>query len=158
VNWADLFVYHQDSGVLTWKRSRPGRGCIAGRIAGTAAHHGYRAVMVDGKKHYIHRIVWEINNGTIPTGLCIDHIDGDCSNNRIENLRIATLSENQRNSRLPKNNKTGVHGVWLRRHGYVAHIGNKHLGSFDNFFDACCARKSAERHRGYHENHGRKSA
>lgn len=157
MNWNELFVYHHESGLIAWKDSRPGRGCVAGKIAGTAAHHGYRAVMVDGKKHYVHRVVWEMHMGLIHDGYCIDHIDGDRSNNRIQNLRSVTLSENQRNSSIPKNNSTGIQGVYAKGRSYVVQCAGKHVGSFDTFLDACCARKAAERINGFHENHGRKS-
>jgi hypothetical protein len=48
-------------------------------------------------------------NGYIPE--LIDHRDGNTENDRIENLRVATHSENRRNSRKPKNNTSGVKGV-----------------------------------------------
>lgn len=42
-----------------------------------------------------HRVVWFLHHGTMPD--CIDHIDGDRSNNRIENLRAVTRKENSQN-------------------------------------------------------------
>lgn len=42
-----------------------------------------------------HRVVWFLHHGTMPD--CIDHIDGNRSNNRIENLRAVTRQENSQN-------------------------------------------------------------
>lgn len=154
--YADVFAYEPETGRLTWKMSRPGRGCIAGREAGGNAHHGYRAVMLNGRKLYVHRIAWELIHGAIPEGMCIDHVDGDRSNNRLSNLRLATLSMNQRNAKFPRNNKTGIIGVYPKSNGFVVRCASRELGYFGDFFEACCARKSAELRNGYHENHGRK--
>lgn len=154
----DIFVYDETLGRLLWKEGKSGRGCVAGREAGTKAHHGYRAVMVDGKKYYAHRIVWEMHYGKIPDGLCIDHIDGNCSNNRIDNLRCTSLSQNQRNSKIPKNNHLGIMGVYHRARGFAVQCAGKYIGFYSDFFQACCARKSAEINKGFHENHGRKMA
>lgn len=41
-----------------------------------------------------HRLVWETFNGDIPNGFEIDHIDNDKTNNRLDNLRLVTRSEN----------------------------------------------------------------
>tara|TARA_R110002073_G_C9071601_1_gene545901 strand:- start:35 stop:526 length:492 start_codon:yes stop_codon:yes gene_type:complete len=59
----------------------------------------------------LHRLVYEAHNGTIPEGLCIDHIDCNPKNNNIENLRIANLSENQHNRKVNKNNNTGYKNI-----------------------------------------------
>ena len=55
----------------------------------------YRNAQV--KPHSLHRQVWIYHNGEIPKGLTIDHIDRNKDNNQIENLRLATYSENIRN-------------------------------------------------------------
>ena len=43
----------------------------------------------------LHRAVWEFHYGEIPTGFHIHHIDGDKSNNRIENLSLVSASEHE---------------------------------------------------------------
>lgn len=55
----------------------------------------------------VHRVVWEVHRGAIPAGLEIDHVDGDKSNNRIDNLQLVTHAENVRLARERKGN-------WLR--------------------------------------------
>lgn len=153
-----IFEYDPATGVITWRVSRPGRGCIAGRVAGSVTHGWrYRTVFVDGKRMYCHRIAWQIVNGPIPDGLCIDHIDGDGLNNRIENLRTVTLSDNQRNRRMVKTNKTGIQGVHPYKGGFTVICAGRHVVYTKDFFEACCARKSAELRNSYHPNHGRSS-
>jgi hypothetical protein len=55
----------------------------------------YRNAQV--KPHSLHRQVWIYHNGEIPKGLVVDHIDRDKDNNQIENLRLVSHSENNKN-------------------------------------------------------------
>lgn len=71
----------------------------------------YRAIKVDGAYIKAHRYIWEQANGPIPEGYLVDHIDGDIHNNALSNLRLATLTENNRNARLSSRNTTGVKGL-----------------------------------------------
>lgn len=157
MKWADLFLYETATGRLLWRATRPGRGCVAGREVGTTGHHGYRSVVVGGKRYYVHRIVWEMVHGALQEGLCVDHIDGDTANNVVTNLRAASLSDNQRNSRLHKNNRLGIQGIYPTRSGYQVRSGTRYVGHYEDFFEACCARKSAERADGFNSNHGRRA-
>ena len=50
--------------------------------------------------YLVHRIIWFYITGEDPGDLEIDHIDGDPSNNRADNLRIATRSQNEWNKPL----------------------------------------------------------
>jgi len=57
----------------------------------------------------IHQLVYICNNPTEDIiGFEIDHIDNDRTNNKIENLRKATKSDNQSNRKTNKNNKLGI--------------------------------------------------
>lgn len=99
----------------------------------------------------MHRIIWVYHYDTIFNNLQIDHIDGDKTNNTIENLRLATNSQNNFNNKSAYcNSKSNILGVfWSKtRKKWVAQIGknNKrmHLGYFLNQEDAIAARKAAE--------------
>ena len=82
----------------------------AGKLAGTVSGDR-KFVRIHGKSYQCHRIVWVLANGAIPEGMQIDHINGDGTDNRIENLRIASHAENARNSELSKNNANGHKNV-----------------------------------------------
>ena len=60
------------------------------------------------KTAYMHRVI-----APPMPGMVVDHIDGDGLNNRRGNLRQATISENVRNRRISKNNRSGFKGVHL---------------------------------------------
>ena len=57
---------------------------------------------------YFHRIVMGE-----PSGLVVDHIDGNPQNNKRDNLRVCKAAENLYSQAKPKNNKTGYKGVSL---------------------------------------------
>jgi hypothetical protein len=59
----------------------------------------------------VHRVVWIMAYGSLPKE-DIDHIDGNPQNNRLENLRAASRSDNSCNSGLPINNTSGAKNVW----------------------------------------------
>lgn len=81
---------------------------------GSRSPYAKRSKMVKGKSKeiYLHRTILERKLGRdLLVNEVVDHIDNDTLNNRRDNLRIASLSENQWNSRKPKNNTTGYKGV-----------------------------------------------
>lgn len=115
------------TGKLTWKRrdtslfpspqsANTWNSKWAGKPAFTSKNkHGYFQGGVLKEKLSAHRVVWAMFYGQWPEH-CIDHINGDRSDNRIENLRSVTVAENQRNMGRSKANKSGVSGVsWCSR-------------------------------------------
>jgi hypothetical protein len=132
----------------------------AGQEAFTAPRQGYLAGQIFNKRLLSHRVIWALIHGEWPPEF-IDHIDGNPLNNRIENLRAVSHSENCKNARKSKRNSSGVIGVsWNSRNKrWVAYISTdgrrKSLGYFKQKQEAIRCRKKAERDYGYHYNHGR---
>ncbi|QPT13732.1 HNH endonuclease [Serratia rubidaea] len=106
---------------LVWKRPLANR-VKAGSVAGTLGKDGYWSVQVKGKKLAAHRVLWWLVNGEIPPGLCIDHIDGNRGNNRLDNLRLATRSQNNQNSRPRRNSSKLPKGISRAGRGYRAQV------------------------------------
>lgn len=75
----------------------------------------YLAFSLGRKSYYLHRLVWQYHTGQVPK--LIDHKDNNPRNNRIENLRECTNAQNQYNSVVKANNKSGIKGV--RRFPYL---------------------------------------
>lgn len=73
-------------------------GRNAGKAVGTLSNRGYWIAQIDGKKIAVHRVIWELLNGPIPEGKVIDHINQNRSDNRIENLILASISDNNCNA------------------------------------------------------------
>lgn len=81
--------------------------------------NGYYRIKFKSKEYLSHRILWILyNQQELPEGYLIDHIDRNRSNNIKENLRVATSSENIQNTKLYKNNTTGIKGISIKRNRY----------------------------------------
>ncbi len=113
-------------------------------------------------RHYAHRVLWTTFNGPIPEGMQIDHINGDTQDNRLSNLRLVSNRANSMNAGKSHRNSSGLVGVhWdAGRNKWLSNAmiegKTKFLGRFDDWFDAVCARMSANNRYGFHENHGRR--
>ena len=49
-------------------------------------------------KGFLHRVIWEESNGSIPSGMSVDHINGNKKDNRMENLQLLTAAQNKQRS------------------------------------------------------------
>lgn len=108
--------YDHETGVFTW-RSRTSNRVKIGDIAGAIDLNGYRLIGVDGRLYKAHRLAWLYVYGRWPVKQ-IDHINGVCDDNRIENLREATDAENMQNQGIRANNRSGFPGVsWASQRG-----------------------------------------
>ena len=109
-----LFEYNKETGELIWKVSTNSNVKI-GDIAGSIDHRdrGYTDISIDGKRYKSHRLIWIWHFGNFDGML--DHIDTNRRNNKIENLRIATASQNNYNTNISKSNKSGIKGVYWEK-------------------------------------------
>lgn len=150
----DIFSYDKEEGCLFRKKSYHER--YIGNTIGTLNGRGYMLTRIGHKKYPIHRLVWIVCNGYIPVE--IDHINHIKTDNRIENLREVTRSEQMKNRSMNKNNITGRIGVSIKGNVYRAHIGVNgeriYLGDYSTFKEACIARGVAEKIHNFHINHG----
>lgn len=140
--------FYFDGRNLVWKMPR--KGVTVGKIAGSLSGDGYWQVVFDGSTWKAHRLIWVYVNGSIPENMEVDHINAVKTDNRIENLRLATRKENGRNLHNRAAGVSGVRGVYLHNSGkYYSQIridGRPvHLGYFDSKEEASRARKEAEK-------------
>jgi hypothetical protein len=171
----DLLDYNPATGKLHWKprpqhmfSDKGGRqraecqrwnGNWAGR---EALAHLSQSGALDGsifaRQVLAHRVAWAIYYGEWPKKH-IDHINGDRADNRISNLRDVTGTENNRNAKRRKDNKSGYAGVYKYKKRFRAHIKvdgkMKVIGSFPTALEAHEFREIEKLKYGYHPNHGR---
>jgi hypothetical protein len=111
----EMLHYDTFTGDFTWNVTTKRRK--AGDKAGTIDNNGYQKISVDKKLYYAHRLAWLYVNGEFPSQI-IDHINGNPSDNRIENLRNVSSSENAQNrSKASTRNATGFLGVFKKPSG-----------------------------------------
>jgi len=111
-NIGDYLEYDLTSSTgLRWKKAR--QKINVGDTAGCLKKDGYYRITFNKREYKNHRIIYFLHHGYCPE--CLDHIDGKPKNNNINNLREATISQNNHNSRIPKNNTTGIKGLSIKR-------------------------------------------
>lgn len=104
----EVLDYNPSTGDLTW-RVRLGPMCKFGETAGVIKS-GYRRIAIDGRSYTASHLAWFHFYGIAPLGL-VDHKNGDKTDQRIDNLRLATHSQNSQNVGRNKANTTGFKGV-----------------------------------------------
>ena len=101
----EIFEYRD--GNLYWKKDY-GRKCKSGTLAGTINLRGYIQIGYKRKNYMAHKLIFLMHHGYLPE--IVDHIDNDRANNKIENLREATLLQNRWNSLKRSDNTSGIKG------------------------------------------------
>lgn len=171
MRWGDRFEY--SDGHLLWKPldeshrdSKRWNGRYAGKIAGSIhspkkSKTQYVRVVIRPSWYLAHNVIWEMFFGDIPEGMEVDHINGDGTDNRVENLRLVSQSENHKNRPKYSNNSSGESGVswdgksrcWI---GRVSIEGSrKVVYRGDSKEDAAKIVREKRASNGYHANHGR---
>jgi len=143
----EVLEYNPETGLFIWKKTVNSRAVI-GSIAGHKDYNIYIQISIYGKKYRAHRLAFLYMTGEWPKEL-VDHINQIKDDNRWTNLRQATVSQNNINSKKPKNNKSGYRGVhWDKtRNKWVAMIKYKckkmNLGAYTDIEHAAAAYKKA---------------
>jgi len=142
-----IFTYDPVTGVLTRN----------GRPITCQNKYGHVVLNIKSVQYYAHRIVYYLYHG-IQDG-CIDHIDGNPANNKIDNLALKSHKSNLRNQKLRNTNTSGCMGVYKYGSNWRSRIKVDgeflHLGIYNTKEKAIQARKHAEALYGFHPNHGR---
>ena len=108
----ELLHYNPDTGAFTWIVARGGVG--AGKPACSSATKKHKQIQICKTPYCAHRLAWLYVYGEWPEH--VDHINGNPTDNRIQNLRSVTHAINMQNQRKPQvDNALGFLGV--SRHG-----------------------------------------
>jgi hypothetical protein len=150
-----LLHYNPETGVLTWlprEGSNSFNSRCAGKIAGSICPTGYLMIRIYNVQTSAHRLAYLFMEGRLPK--CIDHKNGNKSDNSWLNLRECTYSENLRNTGKKSHNTSGYKGViWHKRCGkWHSRVGfnrkKHHIGYFNTPEEAARAydKKAIELH------------
>lgn len=122
----ELFDFNFETGELIKKKT--------GKRVSTI-RDGYIRTSVGKKIYQAHRLIWKLVYGTIPSDMQIDHIDGNRTNNKINNLRLVTNRDNVINQDFSGRGEVNYIGVNKDRGKYMARIrtenGRIFLGRFE---------------------------
>ncbi len=144
-----MFDYNPETGMLIWRKHEQGlrnSHRFVGKDVGHKTTRGYWMVTILGKKYWCHRLIWKYHHGYDPHE--IDHINQNKSDNRIENLRDVTRTENNKNIR--RRPKSGTVGVYFSKQSssWCAQITvdkkTRNLGTYNTKAEAIAARRGAE--------------
>lgn len=132
-----LLHYDPETGHFTWlQMARPNVSALVGTRAGRVDETGYRRIKCAGGMYRAHSLAWFYMTGDWPPNE-MDHVNRDRDDNRWSNLRLATRSENMRNTRTYRNNSSGQRGVLPKGKKWIARIDVEKraiwLGTFGTF-------------------------
>lgn len=128
---AKSLFYYKDGYLYKVKSNKKLESCGCG---------DYLSVMINYKNYMVHRIIYLLEHKKMP--VCVDHIDGNKTNNKIENLRAATYSQNGYNRLKKENTLTNLKNITYckTRKKYKVQLKvndkNQHFGYFKNLDDA----------------------
>jgi hypothetical protein len=150
VDLINEYLSLEDGGILTWKKSPHPRIAI-GTPAGRSPKGCHLQVTLKRKAYGYHRIVYYLAYGVDTIGYEIDHINQDPSDNRPENLRIASSGQNKWNTTKRNKTNTGHRGIrkrfWGVSYRWEVVVGKEYVGSFESMEEAVAAWEETARQR-----------
>ena len=139
----ELFAYEPETGFLVNKGTAYRK---KGALSGTLDTYGYGQVCIEGKLFRSHRVVWKMAHGVEPLGLDVDHINGDKSDNRLENLQLLSHRANCSREKTTKSGlPAGVGKTPENRYRASIRLGSEypHIGNYDTPEEASQAYEKA---------------
>lgn len=136
----EIIDYDSLTGIFT-RKVKVGRNCRLDKPLGRLNTRGYLDCKIESKIYSLHRLAWFYVTKNWPIDQ-IDHINCIKTDNRFENLREATRSQNMCNKNKMKHNKSGYKGVYWDKQSskWKAQITinkvQKCIGSFDDPLEA----------------------
>lgn len=146
-----MFDFMPETGDLIWRvrddRDNAWNGRMAGKRVGAKSKDGYMRSQIGEKQYAVHRLIWKLAYGQIPSHMQVDHINGIRDDNRLDNLRLCDNRQNQFNRNCDKGR--GYKGVYRHRRRWKAEIttpeGRKYLGLYKTPEEAAIAFDAAAR-------------
>ncbi|WP_162500900.1 HNH endonuclease [Modicisalibacter coralii] len=172
----ECFLYDDETGLLIWRADRPASHFssparyqswikdTAGTIAGYPSSDGYLLIKIEGTRLYQHHIVLAMHGIKVPYDKEVDHLNGNRSDNRMQNLRVVSHLVNMRNRTMHSNNTSGINGVsriggsrpWMAQAGLNG--GTIIIGRYHTSEEAEAARQAWQDKVGdFTKRHGKKS-
>lgn len=102
-------IFEYRDGELCWKIKFVDKVTVGDKAGGIDCSTNYKRVKIHRKTYALHRLIFLFNHGYLPKQ--VDHIDGNRSNNKIENLREASSSQNSHNQKLRVTNTSSIKNV-----------------------------------------------
>lgn len=182
----ELVIYDSKTGIFTWKSrplnmfaycEKPDNICDMWNTRFADKEAGARSTSKRSNTFYIkilinlngktklyraHRLAILYTDGHFPPEQ-VDHIDGNGTNNKRDNLRKVSQLENSKNKPMLSTNTSGCAGVnWhkaAQKWQVRINVGGERIcgGFFVDKGEAIAKRRELELEHGYHKNHGRKN-
>lgn len=135
-NVRQIFDYNPDTGELKWKKKISYKIRVGDNV-GCLTKRGYLLTKYKYRRYFNHTIIWIFSHKKYPNYV-IDHIDGNKTNNKIENLRDITVRDNVSNQKIHREGK--LLGSRKTKYGFCSYIRSKekiiYLGSFKTEIEA----------------------
>ncbi len=139
----ELFDIDIQNGKFFWKKPSKYHSNLIGKEAGFASKD-YWIIKINKKAYKRGRLIFLYANGKFPEP-CIDHINGIKTDDRLINLREATITQNNWNHKFRKKSNNLPMGIRFQSNKFIARISHNknqiHIGSFEKLNDAVNAYK-----------------
>jgi hypothetical protein len=137
--YIDEYLSLGAEGIVRWKKA-PHPRIQVGTVAGNNPGNDYLRICLQGKAYGYHRVVYYLAYGVDSLGYEIDHINRNSLDNRPENLRLATESQNKWNKGCSPKCQTGYRGIrkrfWGQSYRWEVSFRCKYVGTYKTLEEA----------------------